>query len=559
MSEQLGAQTAATCNVAIGIEDVSGVAQAAPDVYMIMGGDLSPVPKKPISSKDIAGQAFPSMVQRLAEQFEMGLPMLPVLEDGQVSPQQNGLGHMLLALFGADDCDALVADHAYEHTFSWEDLIKTFTLWLHYATNSNEKIRMNAIDSFDMNIKNTGELTLDFKAQGADLWDVLDTDYGSEDQCDLATAKQITGLGAKLEFGQPGASVRGAWEELKLSFKRNLSFGAPGKAGQHPAGSGSPQTVTSTKSNIELGIILRDLDREEIKRAREGINTAPTADRQSDVAGLVKARLSIFGPALYAGINGEADYCNAGTAVVTFAGTYTGTPVLVGEMQYLKYTKLFTTLGLCFQSPYSDAKLVVEARSGTNSTWGTSVASGTTNRTITIKPPTSSDAITATAAQILAHCLTDSVLLAVMPIITLAEDEAGTTVDTNGVAETALDETAFRYRITTGTGWGDWSRIKKIVKTTAQTLDVGVGVETNGITANFNDDDIGADGDRFYFCSHYRYMLRFNLPNMGYKEAAKPTFSGGVRKVDVELYHTSQSAVNRPTCDLWDSRSTAYP
>lgn len=553
----LGVQAAATCNIAIGTETVSGKAASAPTRYLVIGGDIKPVPKKPFTSKELAGQMFGALPWRGIETFEMGLPMLPVIEDASSPIRPSGLGDLFLYLFGADDTDQLGSSAAYEHTFTWENLIKTFTLWLHYTTNVNEKIRMCAIDSFDMEIKNTGELTLDFKAMGADLWDVLDTDYGSESQIDMATVKQLSGLASRLEFGQPGAAVRGAWENLKLSMKRNLDYGAPGKAGQHPAGSGSPQIVSSPNSNIDFSITLRDLDREEILRGREGVNTAPTATRQQDTAGLVKGRVSIFGPAIAAGINGEADYVNAGTAVVTFAGTYTGSDLLSGEMEYLKYTKKFATLGLVFSSPYSDAKLVVEARAGSNATFGTPTVVG---HTVTIKPVTVTSAITSTAAEILAHCLAQPAILAIFPFITLAEDEAGTTVDSDGVAETGLDETAFHYRITTGAGWGEWSRIIKIVKTTAQAMDAGCGIDTLGITANFDDDDIGADGDRWYFCSHYRYMLRANLPNMAYKDAVKPNFTGGVKKADIELTHTSQTSTSaaRPSMDLWESKAIAY-
>jgi hypothetical protein len=537
-----GAQASATCNVAMAIETTSGVAETSPDVYIIMGGDIKPVPEKPSSSRQVAGQPFPTLPWRGAETFSMPMPMLPCLEDAS-SPTvlRNGLGNLFLALFGADDCDQLGVTTAYEHTYTWEDLVKTFTLWLHFIER-DQKIRMCGIDGLDLSIKNTGELGLDFTTEGADLWDTAD--YGSQSQMDLATAKQITGLGAKLEWGQPGAAARDSWEDLKLSLKRNLDYGAPGKAGQHPAGSGSPQIVTSTKSEARLTMTIRDTDGEEIERQRVGGNTAPNADRQTDLAALVKARLSIYGPAICAGINGEADYNNAGTTAVAFAGSYTGGAAIeVGEIEMsdsnIYETALGTNKDLSFKLLDADATYEVVTGAG-------ALAVAVVAKAITVTLA----AAGSTASAVLAKLLdTPAAIALITPTLANGSTGAGTISEAQAQITSSSFKDGFRYRYTTGAGWSSWTSWIKVTKS-AQNLHAG-------LTATFDDDDITAAGDRFCYCSHYRYMLRFTLPNLVF-EKATPDYAGGIRKLNVEAYHTSASTAARPTCDMWDSKAAAY-
>jgi hypothetical protein len=394
-----------------------------------------------------------------------------------------------------------------------------------------------------MKILADGGLTLDFKTMGSDRHTVLDTDYGSASYCDMATSQQVTGLGARLEFGQPGSAVRGAWESLNVDFKRNLSYGAPGKAGQHPAGSGSPQIVTSTKSNIELGINLRDLDREEVMRGFAGGNIAPTATRPSDLYSLVKARLSIYGPAICAGVHSEADYVNAGTTVApTMAGSYTGsTTIEVGEIEMgnsdVYETSLGTNKDLAFK--FLDSAATYEVVTGT--TLGCAVVS----KDITVTLATGGS----TAAAILAVIIATPAAVALMtPSLANGSTGAGTVT----LAQTKITNTSFkdgfRYRYTTGSGWSTWTSWIKVTKS-AQALHAG-------ITAAFATDDTASDGDRFYYCSHYRYMIRVNLPDMNYSDTVNTSFTGGIRKADIKLYHPNTST--NPTLDMWDQKATAY-
>lgn len=328
-----GAQDNATGFVAIALESTSGTPEAAPQTspngYIVLRGDMAPVVKKAPKFNEVAGQIFPTLPVPGAESFELSLAMFPILAG-------NGLGPLLTACLGDDTMTALVASHAYQHVMDWETLIKTFTTFCHYGTLDDDQHRMCTIDSMDINSKSSdNSLELDFKIQGASMEKLATGAVQTNLFIDPDSASQLTHAGLLLEFGQPGAAARDVCESLALNLKRNLVFGAPGKAGQHPSGSASHNIVNSAKSNCELKLELIDTDREEILRAMYPVNTDPAAQtRFSDVVRYIKARMSWYGASLYTGINGEADYCNAGTLAITFAGTYTGgDTVLVGEIQ----------------------------------------------------------------------------------------------------------------------------------------------------------------------------------------------------------------------------------
>lgn len=447
-----GAQDNATGFVAIALESTSGTPEAAPQTspngYIVLRGDMAPVSKKAAKFNEIAGQIFPTLPIPGPESFEMSFPMFPILDS-------NGLGPLLAAALGDDTLSVLLASHVWKHTITWETLIKTFTAFCHYGTNDDDQYRMCGIDSIDIKSKSSdNSLEIDVKSQGASLEKlatgaVLTTSFIDPDSADM-----LTHSGLRLEFGQPGAAARDLVEELSATIKRNLGFGALGKSGQHPAGSASHNIVNSKKSNFEMKITANDTDREEILRAMYPVNTDPgTITRFTDTMRYVKARLSWFGQAIYAGINGEADYLNAGTLSVTFAGTYTGSDtVLVGEIQIKQGTP---------------------------------------------------------------------------------------------------DE--FRYRYTTGGAWSDWSAYAAITTGSAITL-----TGCLGITAQFSSTTAGSDGDRFYFCSHYRRMLRVVVPILAYKDIPKTTFKDGLRKIEIELAHTSADDTDRPYIEIVNGEGTAY-
>jgi len=507
-----------------------------------MGGDIKPVAEKPTSPRNVAGQPFPVLPWKGGETFKMPFPMLPVLEDA-TSPtvRRNGLGELFHALFGSNVAAQLGSTAAYTKTYSWEDLIKTFTTWLHFSER-DQKIRMCAVDSFDLGIKSDGELTLDFQVTGANLEDC--SDYGSESQIDLSTAKQLTGFGARLEWGQPAAAARDTWEDLKISLKRNLDFGAPGKAGQHPAGSGSPQIVTSTKSECNVALTIRDTDGEEYERWRVGGNTAPSADRHTDVVTLTDARLSIFGSEIAAGINGEADLNNAGTTAATFGGSYTGgTTVTVGEIQMSDSDIYETALG--------DNKDLAMRLLDADATYEVQTGAGELSVAVVAKAITVTLAAAGSTASAVLAALQASAEASALITFTLANGStgAGTITEAQSLISSTSFKDGFRYRYTTGGAWSTWTSWIKVTKA-AQTID-------HGITVTFSDDDAAIDDDKYYYCSHYRYCLRVNLPDLVI-EKATPDYSGGIRKLAIDAYHISSADANRPSLVLTDTRTTAY-
>lgn len=534
-----GAVDNATGFVAFALESVSGTPEAAPDEYIVLRGDMAPVSKKPPSFKDVAGQVFPSMPLAGPESFEIPLAMYPIL-DG------NGLGPLLAAMLGDDAPTALVADHVWQHILAWETLIKTLTTFCHYGANDDDQYRMCAIDSCDIASKSSdNSLAIDLKAQGASMQHLTTGAVATDEFIDPATVDQLTHAGLLLEIGQPGAAARDVVEDLTLSLKRNLIFGALGKPGQHPAGSSSHNTVNSKNSNCELKVSIVDTDREEIKRAMDPTNAAPaTPTRFSDVIGYIRARMTWFGQQIYAGINGEADYCNAGTSVVAFAGTYSGgDEVTVGELEMsdsdIYETSLGTNKDLAFK--LLDPAATYEVVTGT--TLGCVVVSK--DITVTLA------AAGSTAAAILAKILdTPAAVALITPSLAHGSTGAGTVTEAQAKITSTSFKDGFRFRTTTGGAWSAWSAWIKVTKA-AQTI-------ISGITATFDDDDVTADGDRYRFCSHYRRMLRCTIPVLAYKDIPKTIFKDGKRIVDLELAHTSADPTDRPFLTIINGESGAF-
>lgn len=538
-----GAQENATGFVAIALESTSGTPETAPQTspngYIILRGDMAPVSKKPAKFNEIAGQSFPTLPLPGPESFEIPLPMFPILAG-------NGLGPLLAATMGDDTYTALVADHVQQHILTWDDLIMTFSTFCHYGTNDDDRYRMNAVDSLDIKSKSSDNaLEIDFKVQGASMEHLTSGAVQTNLFIDPDTASQLTHSGLMVEFGQPGAAGRDVCENVDLSLKRNLGFGSLGKPGQHPAGSASHNTVNSKKSNCELKLDIIDTDREEIQRAMYPVNTDPAAQtRFSDVMRYVKARLSWYGASLYAGINGEADYCNAGTSAVTWAGSYSGgSTVLVGEMEMsdsdIYETSLGTNKDLSFKLLDPAATYEVET--------GSALAVSVVSKDVKVTLATAGS----TAAAVLAKLLdTPAAIALITPSLANGSTGAGTITEAQAKVTSTSFKDGFRFRTTTGGSWSDWSAWIKVTKS-AQTI-------ASGITATFDDDDIGAAGDRFYFCSHYREMLRVTIPVLAYKDTPKTTFKDGHRMISLELAHTSADAADRPFVTVINSEAVAF-
>lgn len=539
-----GAQTNATGFVAIALESTSGSPEAAPQTspngYIVLRGDMAPVTKKPPKLNEVAGQIFPTLPVPGPESYELSLPMFPILAG-------NGLGPLLASCLGDDTISTLVGGQAYQHLVTWENLILTFTEFCHYGTLDDDQYRMCAVDSIDIKSKSSdNSLEIDVKTQGTSL-EKLSTGAVATDQfIDPDSANTLTHAGLLVEFGQPAAAFRGTVEELTANIKRNLVFGCLGKPGQHPAGSASHNIVNSKKSNFELKLTGIDTDREEILRAMDPTNADPgSPTRFTDVLDFVKGRFTWYGESLYAGINGEADYCNAGTIAGTFGGSYTGSStVTVGEIMMSDSDIYETALGddkdLSMQLLDTDATYEVETGSG--------LAVTLTSKDILV----TLGAEGSTASAILAALLAKEGVPALMSF-TLANGSDGTGVVT--LAQTKITSTSFKdgfkYRYTTGGAWSSWTNWIKVTES-AQDL-------VSGIQVTFDDDTKSADGDIFRFCSHYREMLRLTAPYLAYKDVPKTTFKDGKRMIDIELATIdTNTEADRPFITVWNSESVAF-
>ena len=540
-----GAQDNATGFVALALESTSGTPEAAPQTspngYIVLRGDMAPASKKPPKFNEVSGQIFPTLPVPGGESFEMSLPMFPILAG-------NGLGPLLAATLGDDTYTALVADHVQQHVLDWETLIKTFTVFCHYGTLDDDQYRMCAVDSFDIASKSSDNaLEFDFKVQGASMEKLATGAVQTNLFIDPDTASQLTHSGLLLEIGQPGAAGRDVCESVDLSLKRNLGFGCLGKPGQHPAGSASHNTVNSKNSNCELKLELIDTDREEILRAMYPVNTDPTTQtRFSDVMRYIKARMSWYGASLYAGINGEADYCNAGTTAATFAGSYSGgSTVTVGEIEMSDSNIYETALGenkdLAFKLIDSAATYTVETGSG--------LAVAVVAKAITVTLGGSGSTASAILAALLAN---NDVTPLLTPSLAFGSTGAGTVTEAQSTITSTSFKDGFRFKYTTGGAWSSWSAWIKVTKA-AQTL-----TTAGAITVTFDDDDITAAGDRFRFCSHYREMFRVAIPVLAYKDIPKTTFKDGHRLITLELAHTSADAGDRPLGTVINSEAVAF-
>jgi hypothetical protein len=538
-----GAVDNATGFVAFALESTSGTPKAAPQTspngHIVLRGDMAPETKKPAKFEEIGGQIFPTLPTPGGESFSMSLPMFPILSG-------NGLGPLIAALLGDDTLTALVADHVQQHILDWETLIKTLTLFCHYGTTDDDQYRMCAVDSLDIKSESSdNSLKPDFKLQGASMEHLTSGAVATNLFIDPDSASQLSHSGLLLEWGQPGAAARDLCESLTTSLKRNLAFGSLSRPGQHPAGSSSHNVVNSKKSNCDLKLDFIDTDREEIQRAMWPVNTDPAAStRFADVVRYLKVRASWYGAMLYAGVHGEADYNNAGTAAATFAGTYSnGDVVTVGEIEMsdsnIYETSLGTNKDLAFKLLDVGATYEVET--------GSALAVSVVSKDVKVTLGTGGS----TAAAILAKILDTPAAVALLtPSLANGSTGAGTVTLAQAKITSTSFVDGFRYRYTTGGAWSAWTAWIKVTKA-AQTI-------VSAMTVTFDDDDITKAGDIYRFCSHYREMLRVTYPVMAYTDVPKTTFKDGRRMISIDLAHTSADAADRPFITIISGEAVAF-
>ncbi len=314
-----GPQNITSTRLALAFETAGGRA-AAPTVYIIPNGKVTPVSTKGVDKRRVAGNRDPVLGTRQPESFKVSIPLVALIEG-------NGLGEHLLGLFGTDTTGAqLGVSDAYDHVFTANDVIKSFTLWL-WDTLDPQDVRMCVIDGMSLDIdkdKNTVEFVFD--VTGTDM--VSSSTFGSATYINLATdkPKMIPASQTILEYGQPQSNVSLYWEKISIKMKENPKFGAPGKS-PVPAGASSHKLCVKGDRDTDIQINFIDLDGQERKRWRVGGDTAPTATAQADVQALTKFRVRCFGSqtkAATSAVWGYAHQANAGTLTVAWSGTYSG-------------------------------------------------------------------------------------------------------------------------------------------------------------------------------------------------------------------------------------------
>lgn len=314
-----GPQALTTSRIALAFE-TAGARAATPTIYIIAGGKISPTSTKGTTKRRVSGNRDPVLSTRTPETFKVSIPLPALIES-------NGLGEMLLATFGTDTCTSeLGSSTAYDHVFTANDTIKTFTLWLH-DTLDPQSVRMCTIDQMQMVIDKNGSIEFTFDVTGTDMVSSL-TFGANPSYVDVATDKPklIPPAQTILEYGSPQANVQNYWEKITITSKENPAYGAIGKA-PVPAGSGSPRLVVKGERDVTMEIEYIDVDGIERMRWRVGGDTVPTATAQADVQALTKFRVRSFGnqtKAATSSIWGYPHQANAGTVTATGQGTYTG-------------------------------------------------------------------------------------------------------------------------------------------------------------------------------------------------------------------------------------------
>jgi len=311
-----GGQPITSRRIALAFE-TNGVRASVPTVYIIPGGKITPVNTKATEKQRVTGNRDPVFGVRGGESTKLSVPMRAIVED-------NGLGDLLLAAFGTDTVSQCGSSSAYDHVFSPNDTAKTMTVWC-WDTLDPQDIRLVLIDTMKIEVdKDKNAVNYTFDLAGADM--VSSSTFGSATYITSAQkANMIPASQAILEYGQPQSNVSRLWKKVTWTQKENPKFGANSKA-PVPAGSASPLIAVKGDRDTDIEIQFIDSDGQERKRFRQGGNAAPTATAHQDVQSNVKFRLRLFGSAIGASsIWGYAHMNNAGTATVTWGGTYSGT------------------------------------------------------------------------------------------------------------------------------------------------------------------------------------------------------------------------------------------
>lgn len=313
-----GPQALTTSRFAVKTE-TAGARATSPAVYIIAGGKAQLTSTKGVDKKEVAGNRDPVLSVRKPEECKISLPLPALIED-------NGLGDMLLYTFGTDTTGSeLGSSTAYDHVFTANDTVKSFTLWA-YNTLYTLDARLCTVDQMKLEIDREKGIDFTFDIKGADV--AASSTYGTASYVNVATDKPklIPAGQCILEWGNPQSNISKYWKKITITSKENVKYGAPGKA-PVPAGSSSAKLVVKGKREFNIDIDFIDTDGIELKRWRQGGDTVPTATEQADVQALTGMRLRAFGNQTKASTVGSWYYAhraNVGAVTLTLGGAYNG-------------------------------------------------------------------------------------------------------------------------------------------------------------------------------------------------------------------------------------------
>jgi hypothetical protein len=143
----------------------------------------------------------PVLGTRGPESFKVSIPMLAIIED-------NGLGELLLAALGTDTPSSQYGTSgAYDHVFTANDMIKSFTLWC-WDPLDPQSIRMVLVDTWKLEVdKEANSVLWTFDCVGTDMQS--SGTFGSATYINVTTQKpnMIPAAQSILEYGEPQSNI----------------------------------------------------------------------------------------------------------------------------------------------------------------------------------------------------------------------------------------------------------------------------------------------------------------------------------------------------------------
>lgn len=547
----LGGQPITSKRLGLAFE-TAGSRATAPTAYIIAGGKVTFQPEKKNNEIQLSGNRDPAMTYRGIETCKISIPMMALVD-------HNGLGDLLLGLFGTDTPAQCGATAAYDHVFTANDTAKTMTVWA-WDTLKPKSARMCAVDTMKFEIdRDKNEVIFAFDLVGADVVD--SATFGSPtvgaDPGYISAATEKPNLipagQAILEYGEPLANVRNTWKKITIQSKENIKFGPGGKDAPVPAGSSTPKTLVKGKRATTIDIDMIDTDGVEQMRCREGGDNTPTATSEQDNADLVRFRLKLFGSSIAAGLNTYADLNNSASVAVANLATYS---TAQGSNADITFTA--KTPGVIPTITYADGSALAVAVVG--------VAITVTLDTDPAPTTTADDIIAAIQASTPASLLVTvarksgqtgvgtPIAFTVQPLVATA---TGTDVTVSG-SYTGSDVAMLKVWIDANGSPDTLSwQLNGGAVTTGVAITGSAQLITAGISVAFSSATGGTVGDTFYIFSHYQRMISFtSLTNS--LESFKDKGDGDFYEGTISMIHVSGPGGTKPSATIRCERTTAY-